>query len=98
MHRPNEILDPKHKMRTLKGMVFVKPHFVISPLLRKRKREVLEEEESVSEGECEKFKANFGGLPDEFDLPVDTTGAMYRSSTCFDPYSKFCTLIKMYAI
>lgn len=44
-------------------------------LIRKRKREVLEEEQDISDGECEKFKKSFDGLPDDFVLPEDTTGA-----------------------
>ena len=55
---------------------------------------MLEEEESISEGECEKFKKHFDGLPDDFDLPVDDTGGRYTSSTCFDVYSMY-TLLRM---
>ena len=47
---------------------------------------MLEEEESISDGECEKFKKNFGEFPDEFDLPEDNTGGRYIWSMCFDVY------------
>ena len=48
-------------------------HVPIS-VVRKRKRQVLEEEEDVSDGECAKFKKEFEGMPADFVLPEDTTG------------------------
>lgn len=49
--------------------------------MRKRKREVLEEDESISETECEKQKGGYTGLPADFDLPTDTTGAFAFQSS-----------------
>ena len=43
--------------------------------IRKRKREVLEEEDEISEDELLKQKQNFDAYPTDFSLPQDTTGA-----------------------
>ena len=45
--------------------------------LRKRKREVLEEDEDLSEDEVNKAKSAFDGdlLPSDWELPEDKTGA-----------------------
>lgn len=43
--------------------------------MRKRKRQVLEEDEEVSDDECAKIKGDFNMLPGEMALPEDTTGA-----------------------
>ena len=44
--------------------------------LRKRKREVLEDDEDLSEDEMNKAKSAFDGdlLPSDWQLPEDTTG------------------------
>ena len=44
--------------------------------IRKRKREVLEEDEEISGDELLKQKQQFDNFPANFSLPEDTTGAM----------------------
>ena len=44
------------------------------PPVNKRKRQVLEEEEDISDEECAKLKKEFEGMPTDFVLPKDTTG------------------------
>ena len=44
------------------------------PEPRKRKRETLEEEESVSENEFAGLMGSLSMVPDDFELPEDTTG------------------------
>ena len=48
--------------------------------LRKRKREVLSEDEDLSEDEATKAKSAFDGelLPGDWELPEDKTGAFDR--------------------
>ena len=45
---------------------------------RKRRRETIEDDDSMSEGEAGKLKKEFDDhvMPEDFDLPEDTTGAM----------------------
>ena len=49
---------------------------------RKRKRQVLEEEDEISADEMEKLKNEMEGFPSDFVLPKDTTG----TSTAHDMY------------
>ena len=49
---------------------------------RKRKRQVLEEEDEISADEMEKLKKEMDGFPTDFVLPKDTTG----TSTAHDMY------------
>ena len=41
---------------------------------RKRKRQVLEEDDEISEDEMAKLKTEMDGFPTDFVLPKDTTG------------------------
>lgn len=65
------------------------------PLVRKRKRQVLEEEEDISDGECAKMKKEFDGMPTDFVLPEDTTGIFGLRYTCAHHFANIILDLQM---